>query len=117
MLQTQARILLELVLCLATAVATHYFMSFAQTFMHHTLGHQAIGGRFRRNHLSFHHTFYYKNHLVSPTYRGDEGNNTPFFFIPVCLAGACTFFRVAVVSLHRAGDRLRSVILHARPFG
>ena len=92
MLQTQARVLLELVLFLATAVATHYFTSFMQTFLHHTLGHQGIGGRFRRNHLSFHHTYYRSNHFVSPTYRGDEGNNTPFFFIPVCLAGACTFF-------------------------
>ena len=29
--------------------------------------------------------------LVSRTYLGDEGNNTPFFFIPVFLVGACTY--------------------------
>lgn len=92
MLQTEARVLVELVLFLATAMATHYFMSFAQTLMHRTLGHHGIGGRFCRNHLNFHHVYYCGNHLVSPTYRGDEGNNTPYFFIPVCLAGTCTFF-------------------------
>jgi hypothetical protein len=29
---------------------------------------------------------------VSRTYLGDEGNNTPFFFIPVFLAGGCAYF-------------------------
>src|SRR3979490_2695544 len=91
MLQTASRLLPELLLFLMTAVATHLVMSFAQTLMHYRLGHHPMGGRFFRNHLNFHHTYYSKDHLVSRTYLGDEGNNTPFFFIPVFLVGACTY--------------------------
>ena len=50
---------------------------------------RAQGGRYRT--VTFHHTYYSKDHLVSRTYLGDEGNNTPFFFIPVFLVGACTY--------------------------
>jgi len=60
-------------------------MSFAQTLMHYKLGHHPMGGKFFRNHINFHHAHYSKDHLVSRTYLGDEGNNTPFFFIPVFL--------------------------------
>jgi len=74
-----------------TAVATHLVMSFAQTLMHYKLGHHPMGGKFFRNHINFHHAHYSKDHLVSRTYLGDEGNNTPFFFIPVFLVGACTY--------------------------
>ena len=87
MLQTVSWLLPELPLFLMTAVATHLVMSFAQTLMHYKLGHHPIGGAFFRNHINFHHTYYSKDHLVSPTYLGDEGNNTPFFFIPVFLVG------------------------------
>ena len=92
MLQTVSRLLPELPLFLMTAVATHLVMSFAQTLMHYKLGHHPMGGKFFRNHINFHHTYYSKDHLVSRTYLGDEGNNTPFFFIPVFLVGACTYF-------------------------
>ncbi len=91
MLQTVSRLLPELPLFLLTAVATHLVMSFAQTLMHYKLGHRPMGGKFFRNHINFHHTYYSKDHLVSRTYLGDEGNNTPFFFIPVFLVGACTY--------------------------
>ena len=74
-----------------TAVATHLVMSFVPTLMHCKLGHQPMGGKFFRNHINFHHTYYSKDHLVSRTYLGEEGNNTPFFFIPVFLVGACTY--------------------------
>ena len=60
--------------------------------MHYKLGHHRIGGKLFRNHINFHHTVYSKEHLVSQTYLGDEGNNTPFFFIPVFLAGTCAYF-------------------------
>src|SRR5262249_6359794 len=60
------------------------------------LGHNPIGGKFFRNHINFHHAHYSKDHLVSPTYLGDEGNNTPFFFIPVLLVGACTYLVLPV---------------------
>src|SRR6267378_6616821 len=91
MLPTVSRFLPELPLFLVTAVATHLVMSFAQMLMHYKLGHHPMGGKFFRNHINFHHTYYSKDHLVSRTYRGDEGNNTPFFFIPVFLVGACTY--------------------------
>jgi sterol desaturase/sphingolipid hydroxylase (fatty acid hydroxylase superfamily) len=91
-MQTVSWFLQELALFLFIAVATHLVMSFAQTVMHYKLGHHPIGGKFFRNHINFHHTYYSKDHLVSPTYLGDEGNNTPFFFIPIFLVGACTCF-------------------------
>ena len=91
MLQTVLRLLPELPLFLMTALATHLIMSFAQTLMHYKLGHRPMGGKFFRNHINFHHTYYSKDHLVSRTYLGNEGDNTPFFFIPVLLVGACTY--------------------------
>src|SRR5213596_588097 len=96
MLQTVSRLLPELPLFLVTAIATHLVMSFAQTLMHYKLGHHPMGGKFFRNHINFHHTYYSKDHLVSSTYLGDEGNNTPFFFIPVFLVGACTYLVLPV---------------------
>src|ERR1700737_5453021 len=96
MVQTVSRLLPELPLYLVTAVATHLVMSFGQTLMHYKLGHHPIGGKFFRNHINYHHRYYYKDHLVSRTYLGDEGNNTPFFFIPVFLAGACTYLLLPV---------------------
>lgn len=89
---TVVRVLAQVSLFAVTAIATHLVMSFSQALMHYKLGHHPMGGTFFRNHLNFHHTYYAKDHLVSPTYLGDEGNNTPFFFIPVLLAGACTYF-------------------------
>jgi sterol desaturase/sphingolipid hydroxylase (fatty acid hydroxylase superfamily) len=85
------RLLPELPLIILTAVATHLVMSLAQTLMHSKLGHHRMGGKFFRNHINFHHTYYSKDHLVSGRYLADEGNNTPFFFIPVFLVGACTY--------------------------
>jgi hypothetical protein len=91
LLQTVSRLLPLLSLYLVTAVTTHLVMSFAQTLMHYKLGHHPMGGKFFHNHINFHHTYYSKDHLVSQTYLGDDGNNTPFFFIPVFLVGACTY--------------------------
>jgi sterol desaturase/sphingolipid hydroxylase (fatty acid hydroxylase superfamily) len=91
MLQTVSWLLPELPLFFVTAVVTHLVMSFAQTLMHYKLGHHPMGGKFFRNHINFHHTYYSEHHLVSQTYLGDEGNNTPFFFIPVFLVAACTY--------------------------
>jgi hypothetical protein len=95
MLQTASWLLPELPLFVMTAVATHLVMSFAQTLMHYKLGHHPMGGKFR-NHINFHHTYCSKDHLLSRTYLGDEGNNTPFFFIPVFLVGACTYFLLPI---------------------
>jgi hypothetical protein len=111
MLQTVSWLLLELPLFLMTAVATHLVMSFAQTLMHYKLGHHPMGGAFFRNHINFHHTYYSKDHLVSPTYLGNEGNNTPFFFIPgvyiLCIASR---------TLLGSGSRMCRVVLRARLF-
>jgi sterol desaturase/sphingolipid hydroxylase (fatty acid hydroxylase superfamily) len=92
MSQTLARILLDIPLFLVTAIVTHLAVSFAQTFMHYRLAHRPLGGTFFRNHINFHHTYYSRDHLVSRTYRGDEGNNTPYFIIPVLLAGIGSYF-------------------------
>jgi Fatty acid hydroxylase len=96
MLHTGSRLLWELPLIAMTAAATHLVMSFCQTLMHFKLGHHAMGGKFFRNHINFHHTHYSKDRLVSATYLDDEGNNTPFFFIPVFAAGACMYFLLPV---------------------
>jgi len=85
-------LLLEFPLLLMTAVGTHLVMSFSQTAFHRWLGHRRFGGVFHRNHINFHHAYYAKGHLASSTYRGDEGNNTPFFLIPTALVGGALFF-------------------------
>ena len=96
MLQMVSRFLPHVLLFLGTAVATHLVMSFGQTLMHYKLGHHRIGGKFFHNHINFHHTYYSKDHLVSSTYLGEEGNNTPFFFIPVFLVGGVAYFLLPV---------------------
>ena len=92
MLQILSQHFLEMLLILLTAVATHLVVSFGQTLMHSKLGHHRMGGRLFRNHINFHHTYYSKDHLVSSTYLGEEGNNTPYFFIPVILVGGFAYF-------------------------
>ena len=115
MLQTVSRLLPELPLILMTAVATHLVMSFAQTLMHYKLGHHPMGGKFFRNHINFHHAHYSKDHLVSRTYLGDEGNNTPFFFIPsfLCFLVGAYISRIASRSLRGSASRVRGVVLRA----
>jgi hypothetical protein len=84
----------ELPMLLLTAVATHLLMSFSQTLMHYRLGHRRLGGIFFRNHIQFHHVNYSKDRLASPAYikNADDGNNTPFFLIPVALMLLTTYF-------------------------
>ncbi len=91
MFQAMPRLIYEVPLCLVTVIATHLIMSFGQTVMHYKLGHHRLGRKLYRNHLNFHHTYYSKDHMVSARYMDDEGNNTPFFLIPVCLAGICSY--------------------------
>lgn len=81
----------ELPLFILTAICTHLVMSSGQTLFHYGLGHHRIGGIFYRNHIRFHHTYYAKGHLVSSNYRGEEGNNTPYFLIPTTLAAGGVF--------------------------
>jgi sterol desaturase/sphingolipid hydroxylase (fatty acid hydroxylase superfamily) len=92
MLQTASPLILKLSLFLMTAVATHLVMSFGQTLIHYKVAHHPMGGKIFRNHINFHHTHYSDAHLVSRTYLGDEGNTTPYFFIPVFLVGGCAYF-------------------------
>ena len=112
MLQTVSRLLPELPLILMTAVATHLVMSFGQTLIHYKVAHHPMGSKFFRNHINFHHAHYSKDHLVSRTYLGDEGNNTPFFFIPVFLVGACTHRRAII---ERSHESIRAGKLCGRP--
>jgi Fatty acid hydroxylase superfamily len=84
----------EFPLLLLTAVVTHLLMSFSQTLMHYGLGHRQLGGIFYRNHIQFHHVNYSKGHLASLKYikKDGDGNNTPFFLIPVALMLSSTYF-------------------------
>jgi len=84
--------LLQLPLLLMTAILAHLLTSFVQTIMHYKFAHHSVGGLLFRNHVAFHHTYYSKDHLVSKLYFGREGNNTPFFLIPVFLVGISAFF-------------------------
>src|SRR5258705_6512924 len=90
MLQTVSRLLPELPLFLMTAVATHLVMSFAQTLMHYKLGHHPMGGKFFRNHINFHHTYYSKDHLVSRRTAVTKATIHPSSSF-LCLVGACTY--------------------------
>ena len=92
MLEIVTRLLPEIPLILVTAITTHLVMLFAQTLMHYKLGHHPMGDKLFHNHINFHHTYYSKDRLVSPTCLGEEGNNTPFFFVPVILAGGLAYF-------------------------
>ena len=92
MVQTLSPVILKISLFLMTAVATHLVMSFGQTFLHYKVAHHRIGGKLFRSHINFHHTHYADDHLVSRTYLGDEGNITPYFFIPLFLVGGCAYF-------------------------
>ena len=76
----------------ATAIGTHLVMSASQTLLHRWMGHRSWGGRFFRNHIDFHHHLYARGHLTSAVYRGEEGNNTPFFLIPTLLVAGGLFF-------------------------
>lgn len=82
----------QLPLYIVTAVVTHLVVSFGQTLLHYKLGHHPRGRKLFSNHINFHHAHYAKDHLVSKVYLNDEGNNTPFFLVPVFLAGVFTFF-------------------------
>ena len=75
-----------------TVICTHLVISCSQTLMHYWLGHRPLGGILFRNHINFHHTLYSRGHLASATYRGAEGNNTPYFLIPAVLLGTALFF-------------------------
>jgi hypothetical protein len=84
----------EFTLVFLTAVVTHLLMSFSQTLMHYGLGHRRLGGMFFRNHMHYHHVNYSKDHLISLAYikNDGDGNNTPFFLIPVALMLSFTYF-------------------------
>jgi hypothetical protein len=91
MCQSIARLIPELSQFVMIAIATHWVMSLAQILMHYKLSHHPMNRKFLRNYIRFHHTYYSRDHLVSRTYLGDEGNNTPFFVSPVFLVGARSY--------------------------
>lgn len=84
--------LIEIPLFAGVMAGTHLVMSGGQTLMHYWLGHRRIGGVLFRNHINFHHARYARGHLTSAVPQAIEGNNTPFFLVPVLLAGAAVFF-------------------------
>ncbi len=114
MLQTISWALPELLLFLTTALATHYFMSFAQTLMHRTLGHQPIGRKFFRNHLNFHHTYYCdRSSGLGDLSWGQRKQYTVLLYSSVPSRSVC-IFRIADISLRGAGDWMWGVVLRAR---
>ena len=119
MLQTVSPLILKLSLFLVTAAATHLVMSFGQTLIHYKVAHHPMGGKIFRDHINFHHTHYSDAHLVSRTYLGDEGNTTPYFFIPVFLVGGCAYFLLplslfVVMVIASAGVVLRARLFRQR---
>jgi sterol desaturase/sphingolipid hydroxylase (fatty acid hydroxylase superfamily) len=82
----------ELPLYVFTAITAHLVMSGGQTLFHCSLGHRRLGGVFHRNHIRFHHRYYARGSLVSPTPPSDEGNNTPYFLIPTVLVAGAAFY-------------------------
>jgi hypothetical protein len=82
----------DLPLYAVVAISAHLVMSGGQTLFHYGLGHRRLGGVFFRNHIRFHHRYYARGRLVSPTYRGEEGNNTPYFLIPTILVVGMVFY-------------------------
>ncbi len=78
-------------LVIATAVCAHLTDSGGQALLHYGLGHRPLGGGLFRNHMSFHHRFYARGHLVSSIDHDGDGNNTPYFLIPTILAGGALF--------------------------
>ncbi len=86
------KFILEVSLFVVTIVGTHLMVSFSQTFLHYKLAHRPLGGKLFRNHINFHHSYYAKDHLVSASYIGKDGNNTPFFFLPVLIVGVFSYF-------------------------
>jgi hypothetical protein len=85
-------LMFEMPLFAMVIIGTHLTVSCGQTVLHHWLGHKRFGGRFFRNHINFHHTFYARGQLESAIYRGSGGNNTPFFLVPIALIAAGLFF-------------------------
>ena len=75
-----------------TIAVTHLTISLGQTLMHYWLGHRRIGGVLFRNHINFHHAFYTRGRLATAVQQGSEGNNTPFFLVPVVMAACALFF-------------------------
>jgi hypothetical protein len=90
-IELMRRSLLELPLFALIAVGAHLVMSGSQTLLHYGVGHHRLGGALFRNHIRFHHTIYARGHLVSAHYRGDKGNNTPYFLIPTILVAAAMY--------------------------
>jgi sterol desaturase/sphingolipid hydroxylase (fatty acid hydroxylase superfamily) len=96
MVEWTEKFLTHPLLFILTAICTHLVVSSSQTLFHYGLGHHRIGGIFYRNHIRFHHAYYATGHLVSSTYRGDEGNNTPYFLIPTVLVASGMFLVLPV---------------------
>jgi sterol desaturase/sphingolipid hydroxylase (fatty acid hydroxylase superfamily) len=88
--------MIEIPLFALAIAGTHLVMSFGQTLMHYYLGHTRLGGKMFRNHINFHHTYYARGHLTSRASEANDGNNTPYFFIPVGLAAAVMYFLLPI---------------------
>jgi len=82
--------------CGASPISHHrpryaLIMSLSQTLMHWKLGHRPMGASSSATTLISITPYYSKDHPSHGPYLGDEGNNTPFFFILCFFVGACTY--------------------------
>ena len=92
MLQTVPPLILKLSLFLVTAAVTHLVMSFGQTLIHYKVAHHPMGGKIFRDHITSITPIIPTLILSLERTLGDEGNTTPYFFIPVFLVGGCAYF-------------------------
>jgi sterol desaturase/sphingolipid hydroxylase (fatty acid hydroxylase superfamily) len=83
---------MQIVICCLTAMSAHLLMSFCQTLFHRHLGHRRLGGKLFRNHVCFHHMYYPPQKLTSEHYLAEEGNNTPYFLVPVAVVVVAAYF-------------------------
>ena len=103
-----------------TATLTHYLVSFCQTVFHQRLGHRRLGGKLFRNHIRWHHVYYAGDHMVSEKYLAEQGNNTPFFLIPVAAVAVAAwsfmpldlFVTHPLLRWHRNASRTRSLAIY-----
>ena len=88
--------MIEILYFALAALAAHLTVSCGQTLLHQWVGHHRIGGLLYRNHIKFHHRRYSVGRLATPAheadYDGKDGNNTPFFLIPIALLTAVLYF-------------------------
>ena len=102
--------MIEIFFVALLVLGTHLTISGGQTLLHYWLGHHRVGGILYRNHINFHHRRYARGNLARAAsdteFAENDGNNTPFFLIPVGLVVIGLYFILRI-------DLFTAVILSA----